>query len=218
MRRLTLAIAFAASWIVPTPGFPQAQPSPSRLFAPEDLGLLDSRDRETWQKPDLVMDALGIADGAAVADFGSGSGWFTVRLARRVGPNGMVYAVNVQRPMIEATERRIEREGPKNVQTILGTLDDPLLPESALDAVMILDTYRAIDNPVALLRSLTRALKPQGRIGIVDYKKKIGGGPGPSLRERIDPDAVVRDVRTAGLKFIRQETFLPYQFFVIVGK
>ncbi len=210
-------VVFSIALLIPVAGVGQVRPSPSRLFAPEDLGLLDSRDRETWQKPDLIMDALGIADGAVVADLGSGSGWFTVRLARRVGPNGLVYAVDVQRPMIEATGRRVEREGFKNVRTILGQPNDPLLPDASFDAVMIVDTYREVVSPVALLRNLTRALKPQGRIGIVDYKK-AGGGPGPSPKERIDPDAIVRDVETAGLRLIRRETFLPYQFLLIVGK
>jgi ubiquinone/menaquinone biosynthesis C-methylase UbiE len=204
-------------WLLPAAGYAQVRPSPSRLFAPEDLSLLDSHDRETWQKPDLIMDALGIADGAIVADLGSGSGWFTVRLARRVGPNGFVYAVDMQQPMIEATERRVEREGFKNVRAILGRPDDPLLPDGSLDAVMIVDTYRDMKRPVALLQNLTRALKPQGRIGIIDYKK-VDGGPGPSLRERVDPSTVERDVRTAGLRVIRRETFLPYQFLLIVGK
>jgi ubiquinone/menaquinone biosynthesis C-methylase UbiE len=217
MRHLLSGILVSLVWLLATAGSAQVRPSPSRLFSPEDLSLLDSRDRETWQKPDLIMDALGIADGAIVADLGSGSGWFTVRLARRVGPNGLVYAVDMQQPMIEATERRVEREGFKNVRTILGRPDDPLLPDASLDAVMIVDTYRDMKSPVALLQNLTRALKPQGRIGIVDYKK-MGGGPGPSSRERIDPSAVERDVRTAGLRLIRRETFLPYQFLLIVGK
>ena len=82
-----------------------------RLFAPQDLGLLEPPDREAWQKPDQVMDALHIAEGTTVADIGAGGGWFTMRLARRVGPNGRVYAVDVQRLMIEAISRRIEREG-----------------------------------------------------------------------------------------------------------
>ncbi len=212
-------IVLLVALLLTSPGLPQARarPAQSRLFAPENLGLLEGRDREAWQKPDLIMDALGIADGSIVADVGSGGGWFTVRLARRVGPNGTVYAEDIQPQMIEATERRVLREGLRNVQTVLGTSHDPRLPESSLDAVLIVDTFHEMDNAVALLRNLARSLKPQGRIGIVDYKKQ-GGGPGPPRGDRVDPATVVQSARAAGLKLHRQETFLPYQFFVIVGK
>src|SRR6187399_1431605 len=103
-----------------------------RLFAPQDLGLLEPPDREAWQKPDQVMDALHVAEGTTVVDLGAGGGWFTMRLARRVGPNGRVYAVDVQRLMIEAISRRIEREGLNNiVKPVLGQFDDPKLPADA---------------------------------------------------------------------------------------
>src|SRR6188508_255771 len=103
-----------ASVVVPTfrsalqqkPG--KAEVRNPRLFAPQDLGLLEPPDREAWQKPDQVMDALHVAEGTTVVDLGAGGGWFTLRLARRVGPNGRVYAVDVQRLMIEAISRRIE--------------------------------------------------------------------------------------------------------------
>ena len=92
-------------------------PRHRELFPPQDLGLLEGPDRAAWQKPDQIMDALGIADGAHVADIGAGAGWFTIRLARRVGPNGIVYAQDVQRQMLDAIRRRVTREGLRNVQT-----------------------------------------------------------------------------------------------------
>ena len=89
---------------------------PGRLFPPSDLGLLDAPDRDLWQRPDQIMDAMGIADASVVADIGAGSGWFTIRLARRVGPQGLVYAEDVQKEMINAISRRVSREGLNNVQ------------------------------------------------------------------------------------------------------
>lgn len=210
-----MALFLVTAGLVPSAA--QQRTRHGRLFPPEDLGLLEGPDREAWQKPDQILDALGIADGAVVADLGAGSGWFTVRLARRVGPNGIVYAEDIQREMIEATERRVEREGLRNVQTILGTQNDPRLPEGRLDAVLIVDTYHEMENPVALLRNLARALKPQGRVGLVDYRQE-DGGPGPALAERVDPEAIARDVTAAGLRLISRETFLPYQYFLIAGK
>ena len=97
-----------------------------RLFAPQDLGLLEPPDREAWQKPDQVMDALHVAEGTTVVDLGAGGGWFTMRLARRVGPNGRVYAVDVQRLMIEAISRRVQREGLDDiVKPVLGQTTIP---------------------------------------------------------------------------------------------
>ena len=89
----------------------QTEPRHRELFPPEDLGLLEGPDRAVWQKPDQIMDALGIADGAKVADIGAGAGWFTIRLARRVGPNGVVYAQDVQQQMLDVIRRRVDARG-----------------------------------------------------------------------------------------------------------
>ncbi len=102
------------------PAQPSQQRGHGRLFQPQDLGKLEGPDREAWQRPELIMDALGIGDGSVVADLGAGGGWFTVRLAKRVGPNGVVYAEDIQPQMIEAIQRRVQREGLRNVSTVLG--------------------------------------------------------------------------------------------------
>ncbi len=195
----------------------QQQSPQGKLFAPVDLGLLEAPDRDAWQRPDRVMDALGIADGSSVADLGAGGGWFTIRLARRVGPNGVVFAEDVQPQMIEAIERRVKREGLQNVRAVLGTTSDPRLPSDALDAILIVEAYHEMEDPVTLLRNAARALKPQGRIGVIDYKKD-GLGPGPAIDARVDPDTIVRDATGAGLRLIKREAFLPFQFFLVLGR
>jgi predicted methyltransferase len=200
---------------------PQARPEQQRtghLFPPENLGLLESPDRDAWQKPEQIMDALGIAEGSKVADIGIGSGWFTIRLARRVGPNGLVYAEDVQRQMLEATRRRVSREGLKNVETILGTETNPNLPPRTLDAILIVDTYPEVDDRVTFLRNLAAALKPNGRIGVVNYKPGQGG-PGPAENEgvRVDSSAVEADARAAGLRVLRREN-LPFQYLMVLGR
>ena len=188
-----------------------------RLFPPSDLGLLDAPDRDLWQRPDQIMDAMGIADASKVADIGAGSGWFTIRLARRVGPQGVVYAEDVQQEMINAIFRRVGREGLANVRPVLGLKHDPRLPPNALDAILVVDAYHEVEDRVAMLSSLARALKPQGRIGVVDFKLD-GTGPGPAPEERVSPDVVVKDAKEAGLRLIRNESFLPFQYFLIFGK
>ena len=185
----------------------------SRLFPPEQLGTLDPPDRDVWQRPDQVMDTLLIADGNVVADLGAGSGWFTMRLANRVGPNGIVYAEDVQPQMIEAITRRTGRAMLKQVRTVLGTSLDPRLP-APVDAVLIVDTYHEMEQPVVMLGNVARSLKPGGRIGIIEFKKD-GWGPGPPMDERMDPERIVRDAKAAGLRLLSHETFLRYQYMLV---
>jgi predicted methyltransferase len=168
------------------------------------------------------MDALGIADGAVVADFGAGGGWFTIRLARRVGPNGLVYAQDIQPQMIEAINRRVQQEALTNVRTVLGTPTDPRLP-GGLDAVLIVDAFREMDEPGrpailrGLLHAMDRALKPQGRIGVVDFLPG-GGGPGPAAEDRVKPETIIDAVESAGLRLQAREPIPPFQYLLVFGK
>ncbi len=195
----------------------QTKPRHGKLFSSLDLGLLEMPDRDLWQMPGQIMDAMGIAEGSVAADLGAGSGWFSIRLARRVGPNGIVYAEDINRLMIEATDRRLAREGLRNVRTVLGSASDPRLPARSIDAVLIVDTYHEMEDPGPLLRNVARSLKPQGRVGVIDFRKD-GLGPGPPMDERVDPDTIVRDAEAAGLRLVKRETFLPYQFFLVLGR
>jgi ubiquinone/menaquinone biosynthesis C-methylase UbiE len=189
----------------------------SRIFPPEKLGELEGPDRDLWQKPDQVMDALGIADGTSVADLGAGGGWFTVRLARRVGPQGVVYAEDIQEQMLESIDRRVKREGLRNVRMVLGASDDPKLPPELLDAVLIVDVYHEVTQPVEFLQNVKQSLTSQGRLGIIEYKRD-GGGPGPEMEERVDEASVVKYAEAAGFKLMSRETFLPYQYLLIFAK
>ncbi len=190
-----------------------------RLFPPQDLGLLEGPDRDKWQKPDLIMDALNIADGSTVADIGAGAGWFTIRLARRVGPRGTVFAQDVQRQMLEAIRRRVAKEGFENVQTRLGRGSNPNLPAGTIDAVLVVDVYPEVEDRITFLRNLGSSLRSNGRISIVNYKPGQGG-PGPSPEEglRVDQAAVEADAQAAGLRVLSSETFLPYQYMLVLGK
>ena len=222
---IAVALALLAAISPPRPGFalielqaPSAQHG--RLFPPQDLGLLEGPDREAWQKPDQIMEALSFADGATVADIGAGAGWFTIRLARRVGPNGIVYAQDVQREMLDAIRRRVAREGLKNVETKLGSESTPNLPAGALDAVLVVDVYPEVEveHRVMFLRSLATALKPSGRIGIVNYKPGRGGpGPAPSEGVRVESTLVERDAQAAGLRIVSRQN-LPYQYLLVIGR
>jgi ubiquinone/menaquinone biosynthesis C-methylase UbiE len=156
------------------------------------------------------MDFLEIAEGSVVADLGAGGGWFTIRLANRVGPNGLVLAEDIQPEMIGAITRRVEREELKNVKVVPGTALDPKLP-APVDVVLIVETYYEVDDPQTLLRNVRTSLKPGGRVGIVNFKKD-GHGPGPPMEERVDPETVIRDAQAAGLRLVSRGDFLRYQY------
>ena len=216
MRRLltaTFAGLAAALLAVATPAGGQVRPPHGSLFPPEDLGLLEGPDRDAWQEPELIMDALSIADGAVVADVGAGGGWFTVRLAQRVGPNGLVYAEDIQPQMIESINRRVSRAGLTNVQTIIGTPSNPMIP-APIDALLMVEVYGQLEDPVTLLRNVIPRLKPGGRVGIVEYRLD-GSGPGPPLEERVEPEAIIRDAEAAGLRLQSRNDQFRFQYLLV---
>jgi SAM-dependent methyltransferase len=198
-------------------GAPDRSGTEGELFRPENLVLLEGPDRAEWQQPELVMDELHIADGSDVADIGAGAGWFTIRLAERVGPNGTVYAQDLQQPMVTAIGRRVKREDLRNVQLVLGQDNSPNLPLQALDAVLVVDVYPEVPGGerVMFLRNLATALRPRGRIGIVNHKPG-GGGPGPEPRLRVPRRTVEEDAEAAGLHVLSCVD-LRYQYLVVLG-
>jgi ubiquinone/menaquinone biosynthesis C-methylase UbiE len=164
------------------------------------------------------MDALAIAEGSVVADLGAGSGWFTIRIAHRVRPNGKVYAEDIQPQMVEVIKRRRARENLEStIEVTLGTAEDLRLPANSLDAALICDAYHEWEQPIALLRDAARALKNDGRLAIIEFTK-AGGGPGPPMEDRVDPERVIREAEAAGLRLIARPNFLRYQYMLIFGK
>jgi SAM-dependent methyltransferase len=139
-----------------------------------------------------------------------------------VGPNGIVYAQDIQPQMLEAISRRVQRENLDNVRTVLGTATDPRLPPN-LDAVLIVGAFSEMNDPArpeviqTLLQNIVHSLKPQGRIGIVDFLPGAGG-PGPAPDERADPDEVIATTRMAGLRLIRNEVVPPFSYLLVFGR
>ena len=199
----------------------KAQERP-RLFPAQDLGLIETPDRVEWQKPDLIMDKLRIADGSSVGEIGAGGGWFTIQLARRVGPNGVVYAEDIQDVMVEFIGRRAQRENFRWVKPLLGTSTDPRLPPK-LDVVLIAFGYDEMDDParpkdiVTLFANAARSLAPHGCFGVVDFLPG-DGGPGPEPHERVAPEEVIKTASAAGLSLLAQETILPFVYLLVFGK
>jgi ubiquinone/menaquinone biosynthesis C-methylase UbiE len=166
-----------------------------------DLSVFESPGREQKLHLDRVMDILEIAPGKAVADIGAGSGWFTVRAARRVGPSGTVYALDINPEALHYIEGRVQKESLSNVKTILSKPDDPLLPTQAVDAVLLLKTYHEIADPVTLLQRLRPALKPGAKLGIID---RNGNGTDHGVSRKI----VVEEAEKAGFHLVQTYDFV----------
>jgi len=166
-----------------------------------DLAIFDSPGRDKRLQVNRVMDILGIAAGKNVADIGAGSGWFTVRAARRVGERGVVYAVDINPESMRFVDERAKKEKLHNVKTILSKADDPLLPAGAVDAVLLLKTYHEVAEPVALLRNLRAALRPGAKVGIID---RNGNGEDHGVGREV----VLREAAQAGYRLLEQYDFV----------
>ena len=142
------------------------------VMGAEGADWLDRSERESEEAPAKALDAIGIAKGSAVADIGAGSGYFTVRLAERVGPTGKVYANDIQPEMLVLLRRRLELGHITNVTLVQGAIDDPKLPSSAIDLELLVDVYHEFSQPQAMLRHLRDALKPDGRLVLLEYRKE----------------------------------------------
>lgn len=179
-----------------------------------DLSGFDDEGRAEKLQLERVMDILNIQPGKSVADIGAGSGFFTVRAAKRVGESGKVYAVEINQDFINHINERARRENLSNIQTVLGTEDNPNLPAKSVDAVLILNTYHEIAQPIKLLKNLRPALKKGGLIGIIDRNGK-GDDHG------IDKEKVVEEARAAGYELAGDHDFVKYEridYFVVFKK
>jgi len=166
-----------------------------------DLSIFENPKRDENLQINRVMDLLRIKRGSRVADIGAGSGWFTVRSARRVGKEGAVYAVEINRDYINHIKRRARQEKLLNIRTILGKPDDPLLPPAGMDAVLLLKTYHEIAEPIRLLRHVREAMRPGARLGIIDRRGK-GSDHG------LNADVVIKEAARAGFKLVEQYDFV----------
>ena len=158
-----------------------------------DLSRFEYPDRDKKLQINRVMDLLGITAGKNVADIGAGSGWFTVRASKRVGPTGAVLAEEINPLAVEYIGKRVIKEGITNVRTVLGRPDDPMLPPESVDAVLLLKVYHEIAHPVEFMKKLKPALHPGAKVGIID---KNGNGEDHGLNHKI----VEKEMDEAGFK------------------
>ena len=198
-----LALASLVSVVAGQAPANSSQPTQRKTSTPYtgDLSIFDSPGREQRLQIDRVMDTLGINPGKTVADIGAGSGWFTVRAAKRVTQSGSVYAVDINPEAVRYIEDRAKKEALQNVHATLSAADDPKLPANKIDAVLMLKAYHEIANPVTLLRNLKPSLRPGAKLGVID---RNGNGTDHGVAR----DIVIGEAQRAGYKLAAQYDFV----------
>src|SRR6516225_4329273 len=178
-----------------------------------DLSVFEDPKRDQKLQVNRVMDLLGIHTGSAVADIGAGSGWFSVRAARRVGSTGRVYAVDINPSYLQYIRDRAQKEKLPNIRTILGKSDDPLLPSNSVGAVLLIKTYHEVAQPILLLRHVRAAMQPGARLGIIDRNGR-GDDHG------VNRDVMIGEVQRAGFVLSADYDFVKpdgADYFLIFG-
>jgi SAM-dependent methyltransferase len=171
----------------------------------------DDPNRDAWQKPDAVLDALQLAPTAVVADLGAGTGYFSVRIAKRV-PKGRVFAVDIEPKMLQYLGERAHHEHLSVLQPVQASADAANIPEP-VDLVLVVDTYHHIENRPAYFARLRDSLRPNGRLAIIDFK--LDAPDGPPVEARIAPDRVTAELEAAGYRLVGTHPFLPRQYFLV---
>jgi len=213
----TLAAALVVGGVLSAQA-PGIHPLSGRRYAAvmgfQGAAWLERTERVEEEEPDRALDAIRLEPGSTVADVGAGSGYMTVRMARRVGPSGKVYANDLQPEMLMLLRQRLARDQIVNVETVLGTVDDPHLPRATIDLILMVDVYHEFSQPQAMLRKMREAIRPGGRLVLLEYRKED-----PSIPIRLDHKMSVAEakleVEAEGFQLSKVEGVLPRQHILI---
>ena len=180
------------------------------------VGWLERSEREEEERTDILLNELHLDPNDVVADIGAGSGYYTFRLAPLV-PRGSVLAVDIQPEMIEVLLDSAEAKGVHNVQPVLGEIDDPKLAAGVVDLVLLVDAYHEFSHPFEMMSKLYRALKPGGRVALVEYR-----GEDPSVpikpRHKMTQAQAIKEMEAVGLTWVETKSMLPQQHLMIFEK
>jgi ubiquinone/menaquinone biosynthesis C-methylase UbiE len=207
------ALLLAACLGLPAPAGAQTPHTHQHKFddAHKWSQVFDDPARDAWQRPHEVIQALAPKPDAVIADIGAGTGYFAMRFAHMV-PRGRVYAVDIEAAMVKHLAERAQRAGLKNVVARQASPESPNLPEKA-DLVVFVDVYHHVAHRSRYLRSLREALKPGGRVAIIDFR--LDSPVGPPRSARIAPDEVRSELQRAGYALVQEHDFLPHQYFLV---
>jgi len=185
------------------------QPAPVMTFHGADW--LERPTREEEERPQEVLAAMDLKKGNVVADVGCGTGFYSRRLARAVGPAGKVYAVDIQPEMLELLQGYAAREKIGNIVPVLGTADDPKLPAGRLDWILLVDVYHEFQNPRAMLSHMRESLAPHGHVALVEYRAEGDSAAHIRTEHRMSVEQVLAEWVPAGFRLVRRLEGLPSQ-------
>jgi len=189
----------------------------AQTMSVEGADWLDRSERDLEENPDRAIDVLKLEKGSTVADVGAGSGYMTVKLAKKVGPQGKVYANDIQQGMLDLLSKRVTKSKITNVSTVLGTQDDPKLPADTLDLVIMVDVYHELSQPQVMLRHIRDSLKAGGRLVLLEYRKEDPDIPIRPEHKMSVADAKL-EVEAEGFKLTKTNEDLPRQHILIFTK
>lgn len=181
------------------------------------IGWLERPEREVEEAPKALLDSLKIQPGDVVADIGAGSGYFSFRMAKLVGDEGKVLAVDIQPEMLDAMRRKMKKEGIKNVELIQGEISDPKLPPESVDLILMVDVYHEFSHPWEMVEAMVTALKPNGRIVFVEYRLEDPEVP-IKLVHKMSQKQVIKEMEPHPLRWVGTLEVLPRQHIVIFEK
>jgi len=189
----------------------------AQVMGHQGIGWLDRPEREKEERPAQLMKALKLKAGATVADIGAGSGYFTFRLAEEVGPKGKVYAVDIQKEMLDVIRRRTKARKLTNVEPVLGTLTDPKLPADSVDLILMVDVYHEFSHPFEMTEAMVKALKPGGRLVFVEYRREDPKVP-ILLVHKMTEKQVIKEMAAHPLRHVETNAVLPRQHILVFEK
>src|SRR5881397_66532 len=211
---LCLNLTFSYNIQAPAPRI-QRQPAP--VMDARGADWLTRAERESEERPEEVLDALKIRPGDVVADVGAGVGYFSLRLARRVGKEGRVLAVDIQQAMLDKLKASRDAEKLDNIDLILGTETDPMLPVNSTDLVLMVDVYHEFSRPAEMMEKIRAALKPAGRLVLVEYRGEDPSVPIKPIHKMTERQ-VLEEITPCGFRHLETLRFLPRQHVIIFGK
>jgi SAM-dependent methyltransferase len=188
----------------------------AQVMGHEGADWLERPERATEEQPDKVVDAMQLAPTDVVADIGAGTGYFSVKIAKRI-PGGTVLAEDIQPEMIALLNDKIHAVGVANVRPILGTTDDPHLPAGGVDKVLMVDAYHEFDKPLEMMRGIVKGLKPDGQVVFVEYR---GEDPDVPIKphHKMTVAQLSAEMNAVGLHLVRRDEELPWQHVLIYGR
>ena len=215
-RSLVAFLLFCSSHLISNAQ--EATQLPPPLSLTEFLALVEDPKRDSWQQPDAVIEVLELQKGQRVAEIGAWSGYFTVRLAQAVGPTGHVTALELEEEVLSYLRQRVERDGLSNVTAEQLVIKDTRLDTVSYDLIFVCNFYHHLHHQserTAFLQMLSQALKPTGRLIILDFFNKAGMPVGPAAHMRLSQQVVQNELQATGLAIAQTLTFLPYQYILI---